>query len=223
MQSWKDLRRAAKAQENALESALARYVKVDVDANNPEAVGEVEAALETEIGTLLRNLDESIDKLVSCTTQDRPPTSTAQIQRLREILRDQTSTFRMNQKKLNSRRESLSLQRFMARDGARAGGSADRDAETLLIREQDSIQNATHAAGNIIDQASAVHGELLSQRARFMGTTDRLVDMGRRVPGINTLIKRIQDKRTRDNTILALVIAVCVCLILWYELAGWGL
>mmetsp|Transcript_6978 Transcript_6978/g.13955 ORF Transcript_6978/g.13955 Transcript_6978/m.13955 type:complete len:223 (+) Transcript_6978:100-768(+) len=222
MQSWADLRRSAKAQESALESTLARYARLDVDAGDPEFVSDGERDLERDAEGLLRSLSDSVDSLVSCTAADRPATSAAQIQRIREILRDQTAVFRTAQRRLRERREALSLQKFMAR-GTGPGGSADRDAESLLMREGESIHNATNAAAAIIDQASAVHGELLSQRRRFMGTTDRLVDMGRRVPGVNTLIRRIQDKRTRDNTILALVIAVCICLILWYELAGWGL
>lgn len=40
------------------------------------------------------------------------------------------------------------------------------------------------------------------------------------VPGISTLMSRIANRQTRDSTVLALVIAACICFTLWYLLGG---
>mmetsp|Transcript_10412 Transcript_10412/g.19424 ORF Transcript_10412/g.19424 Transcript_10412/m.19424 type:complete len:137 (+) Transcript_10412:454-864(+) len=134
---------------------------------------------------------------------------------------DQKSKFRKSQNRIKQLRESEALRKLMQRDGRGDGG--DDQSQELLMRERNSILNSNRMAENVINQAIEVHSDLLEQRRTFTGTTGRLVDIGRQVPGLNTLIQRIEDKRTRDNTILALVIACCICFLLWYWMSGWGI
>lgn len=45
--------------------------------------------------------------------------------------------------------------------------------------------------------------------------------MAARMPGMQVLMGRIQNRRTRNNTVIALVIALCICFLLFYKLSGW--
>jgi hypothetical protein len=217
--SWPELKRDAGAAERALDAALARYLRVEVDRGDPEFVSDAELAAEREVELQLKKLHEAVERLAGCA--DRPATAHVQLQRLREIGVEQRQKFRASQNRLKQVRESEALRRVMQRD-ARAEGDGDRHAQELLMRERTSVLNSSRMAGEIINQAVEVHGELLAQRSGFSGTAGRLVDIGRQVPGLNTLIQRIENKRTRDNTIIAIAIAFGVCFMLWYWLRGWG-
>jgi len=39
------------------------------------------------------------------------------------------------------------------------------------------------------------------------------------VPAIQTLMRRIRSRKTRDSTIIAIVIALCICFTIWYIIA----
>lgn len=218
---WAELKREAASVERSLEASIAKYVRVETDKNEPEYISDQEMSLEAQIESLLRELGESVEKLLACGARDRPATSSAQIQRLREVLFDQKTKFRAAQNRLKQIRESETLRKLMQRDFQQ--GNGHDMAQEHLMRERDSIANSSRTAGQVIDNALEIHSELLQQRKTFTGTTGRLLSIGRQVPGISVLIQRIENKRTRDNTILALIIAICICLTGWYWLRGWGI
>jgi len=218
---WASLKREATAAERELEAALSRFLRVEseeiLELDEP---ADAERRAEADVDARLQALAEVVERMVSCETSDRPPTSRAQIQRLREVLFDQKTKFRSGQSRLIKKREHLRLQNILShRDAA---GSGDEVAQELLMRERGAIDSSTRMTGSMIGQAVEIHSELVNQRNGLSGTTGRLVDLGKRVPGVNLLIQRIQNKRTRNNTIIALVIAFCIILIMYYELAGWG-
>lgn len=218
--SWAELKREAVGVERSLEGAVSKYVRVEVNGSDPELVSDAELTLEASVETLLRQLSESVEKMLSCAAPDRPATSRAQAQVVRESLFDLKTTFRRAQNRLKQQREGEALRKLMQRD--LSGGQGEDSANALLMREHQSLERSSHMMNETIEKAVTAHSELVGQRNTFTGATGRLLDIGKKVPGINVLIKRIQDKRTRDNTVLALIIALCICFLLWYWLRGWG-
>jgi type II secretory pathway component PulM len=67
-------------------------------------------------------------------------------------------------------------------------------------------------------QASAAHADLEGQRRREQSIASRLTNIGRSVPGLNSLMTRIRGRRERDRLILAGCIGTCITLIIIYSL-----
>mmetsp|Transcript_9876 Transcript_9876/g.11285 ORF Transcript_9876/g.11285 Transcript_9876/m.11285 type:complete len:222 (-) Transcript_9876:1068-1733(-) len=213
---WEDLRREARSIERRLESGIQRYTALETryDLENPKSFQEDEQ-VEGEIEVWLARMAELIQGLDACEVSGRSANK-AQIQRLREILFDYKSEFRNAQSKKNEQR-----QRRMLLKQVDEASSEDKTAEDLLLQEKYSISNSHKAADAILGQAGEVSSTLRNQRNTFTNATSRLSTIGKAVPGVETLMKRIQNKRTRDNTILAIVIALCICFILFYVLNQW--
>lgn len=65
---------------------------------------------------------------------------------------------------------------------------------------------------------SAAHADLEAQRHREQSIASRLSNIGRSVPGLNSLMTRIRGRRERDRLILAGCIGTCITLIILYSL-----
>ena len=65
-------------------------------------------------------------------------------------------------------------------------------------------------------QASSTSERLASQGRAIGRAGASLTQYVGMVPGVQTLMKRIADRKTRDSTVLALVIAACLCFTIWY-------
>lgn len=160
---------------------------------------------------------ELIQALDNCPMSGRS-SNKAQIQRLREILFDYKSEFHNAQSKQTENRErALLLQEVNRPNGE------ESTAEELLLQEKYSLANSQKNTDAILGQAQNVSEALRNQRGTITNATSRLVSIGKSVPGVETLMNRIRNKRTRDNTILAIVIALCLSFILIYMLRSWGL
>lgn len=120
--------------------------------------------------------------------------------------------------KENSTREALFKEAT-----ARIGANQNKSAEELLLQERFSLANSQNETDSLLEQASNGLGVLRRQKTTFGKGNSRLSSIGERIPAVNALMKRIKDKKTRDNTILAIVIAVCISLIVIYILHSWGL
>ncbi len=68
---------------------------------------------------------------------------------------------------------------------------------------------------DVIGQASEVKGNLKSQRATLMNTSNALSTITSRFPAIAGVMDAISSKRNRDNVILSVVIGFCICLTLY--------
>ena len=105
--------------------------------------------------------------------------------------------------------------------------SSDEDGEMKdLIKERSGVRNALHMADEYLgfsllepftnSQASNSHQALLDQRRRLANSQHRILGIVNRIPGVNSLMRNIQNRKTKDNAIVAVVIGLCVCFILWY-------
>lgn len=59
---------------------------------------------------------------------------------------------------------------------------------------------------------------LEQQRARFTNSKSRVNSLSHSFAGINSLMEQIRRKKMRNNTIIGLVIAGCVCFTLWWTI-----
>uniref|UniRef100_A0A0A9FVW3 Golgi SNARE 12 protein n=1 Tax=Arundo donax TaxID=35708 RepID=A0A0A9FVW3_ARUDO len=72
---------------------------------------------------------------------------------------------------------------------------------------------------NVISQAHATLGALVSQRSTFSGIATKISNIGTRLPMINHILSSIRRKKSMDTIILSVVASVCAFLIFIYWLS----
>ena len=88
--------------------------------------------------------------------------------------------------------------------------SIEEDDMQYLLKERNSTQTAIHMAdehlkymicvfGLSASQASSSHQALLSQRNTLSSSHNKMMAIINRVPGVNSLIKNIQNKSSKDK------------------------
>lgn len=98
-------------------------------------------------------------------------------------------------------------------------GSGEDLASMHLRRERNTIHQSLTGVGAVLGQAEAVRSDLHSQGRSLRQTSSTVVGiMTSSIPGMHSLMESIRRRRSSDDTVVAAVIAVCICFTLWYVL-----
>lgn len=223
MENWPGLKSEAKT----LELYIDRRLHSSAGAQAPAASG---AGTDLESGqpsdphvVRLREIEESlgkfsdvVDKLVSAAAKSGSAANVAVAQRFRDVLADFRGEFRRQAAAYRQRQDAAALLAGAA--GRRGEDSGDAAASDALLRERASLQGSTRAVDDILAQAAATGDMLRSQRASLASSAGRLGGMLTRIPGATQLMGAISARRSRNDTIVGLVIAACVCFCVWWVL-----
>jgi hypothetical protein len=138
-------------------------------------------------------------------------------QRAREVLHDFKSAFRREAAGLQQRRDAALLYSSL-RGGGGGGvkGAADMSAVDALLRERGSLSSSGRAIDDVLATAADTHNALARQRAALAGAAGRLGTYTARLPGVGGLMDAIHRRRVRNDQVLAVVIAACLCFALWW-------
>ena len=224
---WEALRKQAKKYERVLEervsaySRLAQRMHADMlyDEENPLMEGQEEQGLVMEIDNLLASLADCNERMGHCVSNGARTANTALLQRFREIHYDFKREYEETSSNIQRKRDSIELFRGAARDTQRAlnGGLDGGDGGmSHLYREQDSLASSLKSAGSVIGQGNEVRDALWNQRRSLQASSGALGQLSTQFPSIGRVIVSIQQKRYRDNMIVAVVIAGCICFTLWW-------
>jgi Golgi SNAP receptor complex protein 1 len=85
-----------------------------------------------------------------------------------------------------------------------------------LLRERNHIGNSLNAANSVLGQADSIRADLHGQGRSLRGSQSLMNQLTTNIPGLNHLVDQIRRKRSRDDKIVAAVIASCVVFTLWY-------
>jgi Golgi SNAP receptor complex protein 1 len=180
--------------------------------NTPGTEKEQAAALQHDIQRSLQALQDWI-----ATRLDPAAESSHQklvVKRYREIVFDLTSDYQKAHQVWQRSQERMELFK-----GARTNSGSEDDADPAmqsLLQERNHIQNSLNGANQTLEQAFAVRQDLRQQGMSLGRVTTGISSIVSAIPGVNTLVDAIRRKRSRDDQILAVVIAVCICFTLWY-------
>jgi Golgi SNAP receptor complex protein 1 len=133
------------------------------------------------------------------------------------VIHDLRSEYRRQQAVLRQKREAEALMRDMEARRSGAGGR-DASATDTLLRERGSLASSHKVMDGMLEQAAATREALRQQRGSLMNAAGGVGALAARFPGVGALIGAIQRRRTRDQRIIALLIAACICFTLWYTL-----
>lgn len=176
---------------------------------------EEEASLRHDLDRTLKNLQEVIAKLAVSADQTNKPQHLLLVKRYREILLDLTSDYTKTAQALERKRQEARL--FQGRSTSGGSGASGQDAGMEhLLRERNHIHNSLTASSVVLDQASNIHSDLKSQGRSLRGVQGLVGKITGNIPGLNRLVEHIRSKRSRDDKIVAGVIASCILFTLWY-------
>ncbi|KAJ3145726.1 Golgi SNAP receptor complex member 1 [Geranomyces michiganensis] len=99
------------------------------------------------------------------------------------------------------------------RSSYKSGVSTSQD---MLLNERSRIDTSHRMADEVLEAAYAARGDLNDQRSILYGAKGRVGGVIARFPLVNDLLSRIHTRKQRDSLIMASVISVCACLLLWY-------
>lgn len=138
------------------------------------------------------------------------------VKRYREILFDYTSDFHKTSATLARKKEHSELFSNRTSSSSSQGGEGGDPAMEQLLRERNSINNSMDASQSVMNQASDIYGDLRQQGSSLKKVGGAISRITSNIPGLNKIVDSIRRKRSRDDYIVAGVIATCVCLTLWY-------
>ena len=221
---WENLKKRARKLERDLESKLQEYSKFDSnssltfgDAENQSSGSRgSETRTASETSELLEKLQATVTQMASCTEQCKKVSNMALLRRYKDILRDNRTFFNRTQTSIRRKQESNSLfKNAHLSDEDRMRGETDE-----LLRERGAINKSSRMTGDIIYNAMEARNEIFAQRRIFTAASSKLVEIGSVFPGAKKLIHRIKNKKTRDNTIIAILIGLLLCFtLLWSVLS----
>ena len=174
---------------------------------------EDEATLRHDIQRTLTTLQDLITtKLQPASERVGSQNASLLVKRYREILFDLSGDFEKSRQAHVRKKERAQLM-----EGARGAGSdqADPSMEHLL-RERNHINNSLNSAASVVAQASEVRSDLRTQGLSLGRVQSSVGKIMGNIPGINNLVEKIRRKRSKDDMIVAGVIASCILFTLWY-------
>ncbi|CAH0477073.1 unnamed protein product [Peronospora belbahrii] len=219
--TWEELRSSARVAERTLGDKITAYTVISrdqirnsvasYDEENPREETANEKELAACIEDALASLSDTIDEMSVLVDKSSVKTQEAILQRYRELYFDYNTEFRRSMSSLQEKRDAQKL------FGNRAHNNHSDDVEMdSLLNERRAVDSSRSIASSIIEQAIATRNALENQRRQFMSSHDKVATLGNSFSGINTLVEQVRRKKMRNNTILALVIAGCVCFTLWW-------
>lgn len=225
MGDWEELKRKVRGIESKLEEKcqahafLAQPMNSDLlyDEENPLLESSEEQCLATEIENLLAALSECNDAMGRLLAHGTRTSSSALLQRYREIFNYYTSEFHKTQVALQRKRESAELLKSGAGRGVtKKLGEWGNPQMDQLLRERNAIHSSLRSVGSILSQAIETKDGLRAQRQGLSGANTGLAGLATNLPSISRVVDAIHRKKTRDNAIIGLIIASCLCFTIWY-------
>ncbi|EQC28968.1 hypothetical protein SDRG_13305 [Saprolegnia diclina VS20] len=220
MSRWDDLKREARVVERALDEKVNAYASTARsmsrssrpfdEENPPQAADQNEFELGLEIEQFLSSLADIIDRMAA--TCNGSMAQEAVLQRYRELHFDFGQQFKRSASVIHEKSDAQKL--FQRKE---QNPSVDPEAEALL-RERGMLDASRTIANDSINIAMAVKENLLSQRAQLDGSRGKVTTVGSSTAGINVLVDQIRRKKMRNNILVAITIAGCICFTLWWAI-----
>ncbi|CAN6217663.1 unnamed protein product, partial [Urochloa humidicola] len=213
--SWDALRKQARRLEAQLDDQMIAYRKL-VSMKSDGSENDIESDIERS----LKQLQQVNSQMQTWVSSGGSEVLSHTLTRHMEILQDLTQEFYRLRSSLRVKQQHASLLDLRDFDRAKFDvEEASDSADQALLREQAAINRSTGQMDNVISQAQATLGSLMTQRSTFGGITSKISNVSSRLPTINHVLSSIRRKKSMDTIILSLVASVCAFLIFIYWLS----
>jgi len=216
---WAQLRQQARSLETQTENLFHSYSSL-VSSSVSIKPSDSEIRLEQQIQDVLRKRDTAITSLSrTLESESAVSSSAAKLQNLvrhKEVLTEHSKEFQRLKNNLHSARERASLLSNVRNDIDQFHSAAREDAEYLL-NERNRLDNSHNMADNVLSQAYAINQSFADQRAMLGNINRRVVHAASQIPGINTIISKINTRKKRDSIVLAVLISFCLLMFIYFR------
>lgn len=209
--SFSKVRIEARTLEADCDQLLSKYssagLQSDVSAN---VAAEIE-----------RNLNEravKVDSLFALASE--PDASGAwrhQAQRHREVLDDHKRTFNRLSAQFESERNRENLLSSVRSDIETHRTRTPQDESAYYADERNRIENSNSLADSLLQQAYETRAEFSRQQQVLKNVQRRIWHAASHMPGINTLISKINTRQKRNSLIMAAVITICILFLVFFH------
>jgi len=217
---WAQLRQQTRSLETQTDTLFHKYSQFSSSTLIPPEPSEEESQCETEISDLLSRRESLISQLARMLDAELNQSALKQnnLARHREILAEHRKEFQRLKNAIKEARDKANLLGNVRADieQYRSQNPAAAEAEYMLD-ERRRIDNSHNIADSVLSQAYAVNESFGIQRETLANIQRRIVGAASQVPGINSLMGRIGAKRKRDGIILAVFIAFCFLMLLYFS------
>eukprot|EP01062_Namystynia_karyoxenos_P060208 TRINITY_DN51730_c0_g1_i1.p1 TRINITY_DN51730_c0_g1~~TRINITY_DN51730_c0_g1_i1.p1 ORF type:complete len:241 (+),score=85.81 TRINITY_DN51730_c0_g1_i1:70-723(+) len=208
MRQWEERRAEARRLEADLEAHLIRLEGLDADAD----AGHCDA-LHAEALRLVEQLRRCSSQMRIAADDAGGPKAASlrqQAERYEDIGREKDRALVRIQNTLSSKRARRQLLTTVHHEMEEYAESQNM---RMLGREQDSIHKSLTATQALLEQAAAGKAQLETQRGMFGKISGTLGTLREKLPGVDSTLGRIQNRRHRETIVLSTVVAICLFLI----------
>lgn len=217
---WAQLRQQARSLETQTDTLFHKYSQFSSTTLIPPQPSEEETQCETEISDLLSRREALISQLSRLLDSELNQSALKQnnLARHKEILSEHRKEFQRLKQSIKEARDKANLLGTVRADieQYRSQNPAAEESEYMLD-ERRRIDNSHSIADSVLSQAYAVNENFGIQRETLANINRRIVGAASQVPGINSLMSRIGAKKRRDGIILAVFIAFCFLMVLYFR------
>jgi golgi SNAP receptor complex member 1 len=141
-------------------------------------------------------------------------TRQAHLERFRTQLQQQSRDWERAYNAIENERNRSQLLSSGSRSQSMNG---DGTANTML-QERTALVQSMGMIDGTLESAFATQEMLNSQKTRISNYGEKLAGLTSTIPGIRTLVSRINTRQCQETVILGLVIGVCISLLLWMRI-----
>ena len=210
-----------------LSNVLARYSSFASDVYTTPSAEEVDT--KNKIQTLLSDLSAAINDmsriLDTLQTESLSSSKLQQLSRHKDELKRHRQDYQRLANQIDQERNRLNLLSNVRSDidqyndnangNNPAGGNANSD--DYMLDERLRIDRSHGIVDNLINQVMETRDEMMRQGSTLSNVGNRLERTLSTVPGLNTLINKIDARHRKEAVILVIVILICL-IILWFSL-----
>lgn len=214
--SWESLKITAKGLKSELDTKMQELGRLNRRLCSASQVDALEGQIQLVVGLReevergLQQLEEATDALARVASTSA---QSAQALRLRETHQEMARDFKRVAQSIDQQYQHA---RLLPR-GRVAGAKASDDVEECLMRERSGLNSSISMAEEIIGQATATRDMLFGQRGVLGGVSTKMRSLESIMPGINSLIDKISDRKNKERVVLSLTVACCCFFTIWYK------
>jgi len=92
-----------------------------------------------------------------------------------------------------------------------------RSEAEYMLDERTRIDHSNNIADSVLGQAYAINADFAEQRTRLVNLNRRAMYAASQIPGVNTIISKINTRKRRDSVIIASLVAFCFLMVLYFR------
>jgi len=214
MQDWDSLKFRFRESMKVLDTTVSEASLLTRDKS-------VESASEEKFRNLVRDFDSQatecdqtlarMTRYASASKSDRT-TIQAQVDRFRETL----ASTRQQWLRIKSSLESEYQRRELLRNDS--APSDQSNIHSTLFEERSALVRSLGMVDESIESAFSAHEMLQRQSVTVSGFGEKLASLTSQVPGINSILSRINNRQFQEKLILSIVIGACISILIWMRL-----